>query len=215
MPMAQPHGAHVRTVLRLGAATAVLIGDAPAGAGARDRLAAAVLRQATGRGDITIGRRPSGRPRLDPPYCELGVSLSRRDPLLLAGFAAQAAVGVDLELDDGARSLDAAGLARDHFSCDEAAILSDLPSTGTRRDLFLRLWVAKEAALKATGRGVFDGLQQPDLAQHAAALSAGDAILDARIGEHRLALAVTIVACPPAGLAYCALALVGPSDGSV
>ena len=28
-----------------------------------------------------------------------------------------------------------------------------------------------------------------------------------------LALAITVVSCPPAGLAYCALAMIGPSDG--
>lgn len=150
-------------VLRLGSALAVLCrGIGPAERQMHDLAAQEALRGATGLPDIAIDRRPSGRPRLRPPYPELGVSLSYRDRLLLVGFDVAGPVGVDIEPAPSADALDGARLAADHFAPGEAAALAACEAPAAA-GLFLRLWVAKEAVLKLTGRGVYDGMKLPDL----------------------------------------------------
>lgn len=155
-------------VLRSGAAVAVLVCGVGDGAQLRIEAAQRALRLHTGRTDILIDRRPSGRPRLAPPYAELAVSLSHRGDLLLAAFSPAGPVGADIEID--APGLEPKVMAADHFSSGEAAALVRLGEAGAR-DLFLRLWVAKEAALKVSGRGIFDGVGEPDLAAHLDRLS--------------------------------------------
>lgn len=150
-------------LLTAGSACAVLVTDVPDDAEVRTAVAQARLRQATGRGDIVITRRQSGRPRLDPPHPELGVSLSHRGDVLLAAMCTTGPVGCDVEIDDPA--LDAVRLSRDCFSAAEAKVIVQRP-TGEARDLFLRLWVAKEAVLKVTGRGIHDGMDEPDVCAH-------------------------------------------------
>lgn len=146
-------------VLTLPDATAWLILNAPRGGRAHYQLASEYLTAATGR-TIIVSQRPSGRPKLDAPHPELGVSLSYRDGALLVGYSPARNVGVDIEPDD--ETLEPLQLARDHFAAAEAEIIAREKSAAAQRDLFLRLWVAKEAALKATGRGVYDGLDEPD-----------------------------------------------------
>lgn len=141
----------------------------------RDAIASAALRRATGRADITIARRPTGRPRLEPPYPELGVSIARRGGLAVVGFSASAEVGVDIEAIGSASPLDPRRLASDHFAAAEAAAIASL-APDAARSAFLMLWVAKEAALKTTGRGVFDGLDQPDLSASLDRLLGGDVV---------------------------------------
>jgi 4'-phosphopantetheinyl transferase len=135
-----------------------------------------VLRREFGRPDIDLIRRPSGRPSLAPPYHEVGVSISRRCGLIFAGFAPDGAVGVDLEPGSSVSSEEVVLLAKDHFAIREAEAV-----TGRRdeaaRDLFLRLWVSKEAALKTTGRGIYDGVDEPDLHPHLAEIVASAPIL--------------------------------------
>ncbi|MET0529350.1 MAG: 4'-phosphopantetheinyl transferase superfamily protein [Microvirga sp.] len=138
---------------------AYLLREVPKGGRAHYAQASALLSFAMNR-EIVVAQRPSGRPRLAGAEPELGVSLSWRDGSLLVGYSPTANVGVDLEPDDA--TLDAIQLAQDHFSSGEAEAISNAADP---RDLFLRLWVAKEAILKATGRGVYDGLDEPDLAR--------------------------------------------------
>lgn len=194
------------TVLTVGESIAVLISCRVAERD-RDAVAATALQAATGRQDIEIGRRPSGRPRLSPPHPELGVSLARRGSLLLAGFSPAGAVGVDLELpDDG---IDPRRLARDHYSLAEARAVGAVATDRARRDLFLRLWVAKEAALKATGRGIYDGADEPDLAHLCHDLQRDGVVVSVRPGTRvpAVRLAVRRVALADGAPAYCALAL--------
>src|SRR5690606_12257225 len=73
--------------------------------------------------------------------------------------------------------LDAVGLAGDHFSAGEARAVAAQKNPAAQRDLFFRLWTAKEAALKTTGRGVYDGLDEPDLAFAIDQLRADGAVL--------------------------------------
>lgn len=197
--------------MRIGPALAVLVpapaDDAPGGGHLRITAAAAALRAATGRDDIRIHRRPSGRPALAPPYPELGVSLSRRAGMLLAAFAPDGLVGADIELDGPDSPSAPAAFAADHYSEGEAAAVGRLSGPGAR-DLCHRLWAAKEAVLKMSGRGVYDGLAEPDLTPHlhalardgvAVALPAGPGLPSLRLGVRRLE-------GPAIGTAYCALA---------
>lgn len=157
-------------VLRLGPAIAVLRADVRSGRDEHDRVATNDLRLASGRQDIVVERRPSGRPRLAAPYAELGISLSYRDGLLLAGFDPHEPVGVDLEPGEAVPTLDVRRLAVDHFAPGEAMAVA-ARAVNQAADLFWRLWVAKEAVLKLTGRGVYDGLRRPDLSGCIAGIS--------------------------------------------
>jgi 4'-phosphopantetheinyl transferase len=194
-------------VLRVGAGIAVLAHGIGEGRAEHDAVATRLLCAAAGRSDIHVTRRASGRPRLEPPLPELGVSLSWRGGLLLVGFDPRVPVGVDLEPATEADVIDPRRMANDHFSKAEAEALAGVP-VAAARELFLRLWVAKEAALKLTGRGIVDGMDEPDLAGHLEALAAGDVIILA--GSARLPALQLAVARPQSRGAtiahYCALA---------
>lgn len=198
-------------VLNVGDAVAVLLVEPAAGRDQRIAAAQSALIAATGRLDIRIGQRPSGRPRLDPPFPELAVSLSHRGDLLLSGFSPTADVGVDLE--PATDELDAVRLARDHYRPLEAARIARLEASAAR-DVFLRMWVVKEAALKVTGRGVFDGLDEPDLAEVSDVLAGGhdgSALVSLRLpASSRLpaiSAAMRRIALDDGRRVYCALAV--------
>ena len=198
--------ARSEVVLAVADAIAVLVRPVPGGREERDEAAQAALRSAAQRDDLSIYRRPSDRPALGPPYHELGVSLSHRSDLLLAGFSPDAAVGVDIEVED-ANGFDPIAFAADHFSKKEAAALAPLDSA-TALELCYRLWVAKEAALKISGRGIFDGLDEPDLAKHLNLILIDGATMRLEAGSRLppIALTVTRFAAPAEQPVYCALA---------
>lgn len=193
-------------VLVVGAARAVLVLDAAPTPSARDAQAEAALRLACGLPDLTITRRPSGRPRLEPPYPELGVSLSHRGRFLLAACSPSTSVGVDIEPDTA--SLEPADLAADNFAPEETRLIAGLDPSAAR-DAFLRMWVAKEAALKVTGRGIYDGLDQPCLADAFAELRNDGSIVDLAASSRLppLALAVRRLHLADGTTLYCALAV--------
>jgi 4'-phosphopantetheinyl transferase len=173
------------------------------GRGLDDLRLGALLSVATGRRDIQVVRRPSGRPALAPPYHELGVSIARRAGHTLVGFAPDRPIGVDLEPDDGIPEAEIIDLARQNFSAGEAAALGALKPSSSRA-LFIKLWVAKEAVLKLTGRGIYDGLDEPDLAtvidrlQHGPwpmAIAAGQRVPRARLRLHSLASGAVQFTC--------------------
>ena len=183
--------ARSEVVLTVANAIAILVRPAPGGRHERDEAAEAALRRAAQRDDLSIRRRPTDRPVLGPPYHELGVSLSHRADLLLAAFAPDGAVGVDIEIEDTS-GLDPIAFATDHFSPKEAAALAAFDSA-TALEMCYRLWVAKEAALKVTGRGIFDGVDEPDLAGQLDLVRCDSASirLDARGRLPAIALTVT------------------------
>lgn len=120
---------------------------------------------------VPLRRDPHGRPRLagDATGCDAGWSHSG-DRLLLA-FGRGVALGVDLERErPRPRAL---ALARRFFAPEEAGWLASLPAPA-REPAFLRLWCAKEAVLKAHGRGLAFGLQRLHFAERAAALVLAD-----------------------------------------
>ncbi|PST21547.1 phosphopantetheinyltransferase [Rhizobium sp. JAB6] len=193
-------------VLTVADAIAVLVRPMPGGQEERDKAAQLALRSAARRNDLSICRRPSGRPALRPPYHELGVSLSHRADMLLAGFAADGAVGVDIEIEDS-NGFDPAAFASDHFSTKEAAALAALDSAAAL-EICYRLWAAKEAALKISGRGIFDGLDEPDLAAQLNLLRTDGATIHLGPGSRLPPIALTVTRLVNAAdqPVYCALA---------
>ncbi|MCJ0826409.1 4'-phosphopantetheinyl transferase superfamily protein [Luteimonas sp. 50] len=106
---------------------------------------------------IPLLRDLHGRPRLAlSPDADVGWSHSGEG--LLLAFGRGMTVGVDLERErPRPRALD---LARRFFDLSEAQWLEAQVDEGTRAAAFVRLWCAKEAVLKAHGRGLAFGLHR-------------------------------------------------------
>lgn len=120
-----------------------------------------LLAQWLGRDEVPLVRDAHGRPRLLAPFQDCDASWSHSGGLLLLACARGATVGVDLErLRPRPRALE---LARRFFAPGEAGRLARLPPAQRER-AFVRLWCAKEALLKAHGRGLAFGLHRLELA---------------------------------------------------
>lgn len=97
-----------------------------------------------------------GKPHLAAPSL-LGFNLSHSGDVVLLAIAHGLDLGIDVEsLRPRPRALQ---LAQRYFTDDEAATLAAL-SVDDRQQAFYRLWTAKEAVLKALGRGVAFGLER-------------------------------------------------------
>lgn len=127
--------------------------------------------------------------------------MSHRGEWLLIGFHPSGDAGVDLEWEDDA--LDVLQLARDHYSAGEYAALAAMAQPG-RLPLFFRLWCAKEAVLKATGRGIAEGLQQPDFAPVLAELRHDGVAAQVRTLAGRMAQVATRRLKTEKGQRFCA-----------
>ncbi len=102
-------------------------------------------------GEISLVRDANGRPRIAVPASHgLQFSLSHAGEYALVGVSRHA-IGVDIEA--VGRAIPAERLARRFFAPEESAWLERLP-TEERAEAVLRLWVLKEAVLKAVGGGV-------------------------------------------------------------
>jgi 4'-phosphopantetheinyl transferase len=111
---------------------------------------------------LGLERDAHGRPRLDPRL-EADASWSHSGEGLLLALARGARVGVDLErIRPRPRALE---LAARYFTADETAWLRAQPAGAARDTAFLRLWCAKEAVLKAHGRGLAFGLHKLGFAE--------------------------------------------------
>jgi 4'-phosphopantetheinyl transferase len=114
---------------------------------------------------VTLVNGEHGRPALadahDPSF---GFNWSHSGNHALIAVARQITPGIDLEqMRVRPRALE---IARRYFSTDEAAALAALPAT-LRDAAFLDLWTAKEAVLKALGRGLAFGLDRLSIASTA------------------------------------------------
>ena len=127
--------------------------DAAISAPVRALLAAYLDRQVE---DVLIERGEHGKPRIIG--AELEFNLAHTGTALLLGVSRDIALGVDLESPQR-KIRPATELARRFFAPVEAAALETLPEN-LRQIAFLRLWCAKEAALKAHGRGIGFGLDR-------------------------------------------------------
>jgi 4'-phosphopantetheinyl transferase len=98
-----------------------------------------------------------GRPALAPPHDPLAFNWSHSGDRAVLAVARGIVPGIDLErLRPRPRALE---IARRYFCPDEAAALAAL-EPARRDDAFMALWTAKEAVLKATGRGLAFGLDR-------------------------------------------------------
>jgi 4'-phosphopantetheinyl transferase len=133
-------------------------------------------------GDYAFERDAHGRPRLQRDD-GLDCNWSHSGASLLVACGAGLRVGADLEsLRPRANAL---ALARRYFAPAETLWLAsrlDQPGADMERD-FLRLWCAKEAVLKAHGRGLAFGLHRLAFAERDGALHLHGC--DAELGEPR------------------------------
>src|SRR5580765_8451440 len=106
-------------------------------------------------GDLRIERDDAGKPRLAGGALQF--NLSHSGETLLIGLSRTQALGVDIER--GARGRPWLEIAHRYFTAEEAAALAALPADSRARG-FIDLWSAKEAVLKAIGRGIAFGLDR-------------------------------------------------------
>jgi 4'-phosphopantetheinyl transferase len=116
---------------------------------------------------VPLIRDALGRPRLGAQHRRFDVNWSHSGDGLLIALGEDLQVGADVErVRARARAM---SLARRYFVPTEADWLASLPAD--RREIaFLRLWCAKEAVLKAHGRGLAFGLDRLLFAEHDGAL---------------------------------------------
>lgn len=164
------------------------------------------MRCVTNDDGLLVSRRDSGRPKLSPPYCELGIAMSTCRDALLIGFHRDRPVGVDLEAGSALDIDEIDRMARDHFTAREAAAIAAAPR-GAKSAMFLCRWTAKEAALKVTGRGVYDGLGWPSIDMVAAPHGFEIAHVEVPASVHagRLHIGVRRISLTSAGTAWAAL----------
>ena len=106
---------------------------------------------------LPLTRNPHGRPMFGPPLQHLDCNWSHSGDGLLVVLAEERCVGIDLEWVKPRPN--ALALARRYFHASEAAWLAAMQPP-EREAAFLRLWCAKEAMLKAHGRGLAFGLDR-------------------------------------------------------
>ncbi len=106
--------------------------------------------------ELTLAVEPHGKPRLAAPSSP-DFNLSHCGDVFLLAIGRGVEIGVDVEvLRPRPRALQ---LAQRYFSANEAAALAALSETECQQ-AFYRLWTAKEAVLKALGRGLAFGLDR-------------------------------------------------------
>ena len=114
-----------------------------------------------------LARDPSGRPRLLAPHQDHDTGWSHSGDALLLALGEAVQLGVDIEaLKPRPRARE---LAQRFFHPDETAWLHSLDDD-TLQLSFIRLWCAKEAVLKAHGKGLSFGLEKLVFADDQSAL---------------------------------------------
>jgi len=106
---------------------------------------------------LALWRDAHGRPHLGEAHAGRDANWSHSGERLLVALARGARIGADIEWLRPRPS--AMTLARRFFTPREAAQLAELPHDTAER-WFVRLWCAKEAVLKAHGRGIAFGLER-------------------------------------------------------
>ena len=121
--------------------------------------------------DLELARDRHGRPRLGPAHAGRDASWSHSGEGLLMALGEGVLLGCDLELArPRPRALE---LARRYFTLGEAEWLARL-SGAAREAAFVRIWCAKEAILKAHGRGLVFGLHRLEFAERDGVLALVD-----------------------------------------
>lgn len=107
---------------------------------------------------VPLQRSAHGRPQLSAPHAMHDTSWSHSGQGLLIAHARNAIVGIDLEYERPRKQVVA--LAQRYFDSAEAAWIAEQQEEHARQSAFIRLWCAKEAVLKAHGRGLAFGLDR-------------------------------------------------------
>ncbi len=106
---------------------------------------------------LPLVRDAHGRPRLQAPFDDRDAGWSHSGEHLLLACGRDVRLGVDLErMRARPRALE---LAQRFFDPEEAARL-EATAPALQHEAFVRLWCAKEAVLKAHGRGIAFGLER-------------------------------------------------------
>jgi 4'-phosphopantetheinyl transferase len=106
---------------------------------------------------LPLSRGPEGRPLLGVPYQDFDAGWSHSGDALLLALGESVQLGVDIE-QVRARPR-ARQRAQRFFHADEVSWL-ETQDEGTLELAFVRLWCAKEAVLKAHGKGLSFGLEK-------------------------------------------------------
>jgi 4'-phosphopantetheinyl transferase len=109
-------------------------------------------------GTIRWRRGPHGKPDLAHPRSDLRFNLSHSGTLAVVAVSDRRPVGVDVQ--EVNRSIDAGVLATRFFPDEEARWVA-AARPAARHGRFTRLWVRKEACLKAAGARLLPGLRLP------------------------------------------------------
>ena len=107
---------------------------------------------------VPLQRSAHGRPQLRAPHAMHDTSWSHSGQGLLIAHARNEIVGIDLEYERPRKQVVA--LAQRYFHPAEAAWIAEQQQEVARQSAFIRLWCAKEAVLKAHGRGLAFGLDR-------------------------------------------------------
>ena len=108
--------------------------------------------------ELPLVRDAQDRPQLIGALEDHDINWSHSGDGLLVAFGSGMALGVDLEWPHGRRKI--AEIARRYFTAHEQAWLESQADVAARERAFHRLWCAKEAVLKAHGRGLSFGLDR-------------------------------------------------------
>jgi 4'-phosphopantetheinyl transferase len=103
----------------------------------------------------TTGRH--GKPELTPPWSGWHTSLSHSGGLIAVAVSTGRPVGVDVQ--QVTANLDVTGMSGRFFPPGEAEYVAAGADAGARADRFARLWVRKEAVVKAAGGRLWPNLR--------------------------------------------------------
>ena len=141
----------------------------PKGAGREPLLALLAGYLGVAPGEVRLVAGEHGRPALDPVHGGvLDFNWSHSGEQALVALARGIAPGIDLE--QRRTRANALEIAQRFFTAEEAGWLGTLDET-ERRTAFLELWTAREAVLKALGRGLAFGLDRLAFRREAAGLA--------------------------------------------
>ena len=140
----------------------------PKGAGREPLLALLAGHLGIAPAEVQLTAGEHGRPALDPVHGDaLDFNWSHSGEQALVALARGVAPGIDLE--QRRTRANALEIAQRFFTAEEAAWLGTLDET-EQRTAFLELWTAREAVLKALGRGLAFGLDRLAFRREAAGL---------------------------------------------
>jgi 4'-phosphopantetheinyl transferase len=124
-----------------------------------------LLRRRLGAGSHAASFRylPGGKPVLETPGATVHFNLAHSGSVVVVALCGDEPVGVDVERIRPVQHL--AAIARSYFTPSERQWLESLEDSA-RPEGFMRLWTAKEAAVKASGGGISAGWTSYEVQLH-------------------------------------------------